>query len=171
MDPKLVILGEEIMTQDGEIIAIFVKEEVPPGLTAMQTITILREQGAFICVAHPFDRLRKGHWKPDILKEIVPYIDAIESFNARCMFPGDNHRARNFAKEYELLTTVGSDAHTTFEIGKARMFLTDFHDTESLKQSLSKATIQVSLSAPWMHLFSRYAAWHKKTGKILQDKN
>jgi predicted metal-dependent phosphoesterase TrpH len=162
VDPERVILGEEIMTQRGEILAIFIKEEVPAGLTPMQTIAILQEQGAFICIAHPFDRLRKGHWQPDILHEIIPYIDAIEVFNARCMFPGDNSRAKVFAHENGLLAIVGSDAHITYELGKARMILPAFHDAESLRDSLNKGEIRVSLSPAWVHLFSRYAKWRKR---------
>src|SRR5512140_1840648 len=47
IDPERVIVGEEIMTTRGEILAAFVAEEVPPGLSPEETIRTLREQGAF----------------------------------------------------------------------------------------------------------------------------
>src|SRR5215471_14927906 len=59
LDPELVIVGEEIMTTKGEILAAFVTEEIPPYLSPAKTIQRLKEQGAFISVSHPFDKLRK----------------------------------------------------------------------------------------------------------------
>jgi len=60
LDSELVIVGEEIMTTRGEILAAFVTEEVPPHLSPMETIQYLKDQSAFISVSHPFDRLRSG---------------------------------------------------------------------------------------------------------------
>ncbi|MFH2038005.1 MAG: PHP domain-containing protein [Chloroflexota bacterium] len=60
LDPFHIIVGEEIMTTCGEILAAFVQECVPAGLTQMQTIQLLRDQGAFISISHPFDKMRKG---------------------------------------------------------------------------------------------------------------
>lgn len=105
--PELTILGEEIMTTQGELLAYFVKEEVSPGLPPAETITQLRAQGAAISVSHPFDRLRKGAWREADLAAILPRVDAIEVFNARCIYPEDNARALAFAQEHAKLGTVG----------------------------------------------------------------
>ncbi len=51
--PDLVIVGEEIMTTHGEIIAYFVSEVVPRGLSPQETIRRLRDQGAVISIPHP----------------------------------------------------------------------------------------------------------------------
>ena len=80
LDPTRVIIGEEILTQDGELLAAYVTEEVPRGLPAAETIARLREQGAFISVSHPFDVMRSGHWEADNLLRILPLVDAIETF-------------------------------------------------------------------------------------------
>jgi predicted metal-dependent phosphoesterase TrpH len=58
--PELVIVGEEIMTTRGEILAAFVSEEVPMGLSPSETIRLLKDQGAFISVSHLFDKWRSG---------------------------------------------------------------------------------------------------------------
>ena len=55
LDPELVIVGEEILTTRGEILAAFVKEEIPARLSPQETIKRLKDQGAFISVSHPFD--------------------------------------------------------------------------------------------------------------------
>jgi predicted metal-dependent phosphoesterase TrpH len=165
MDPGRVIVGEEILTQEGELLAIFIKEEIPAGLLAREALARLREQEAFISVSHPFDWMRKGHWEQEALEEILPWVDAIETFNARCLWPGFNQRARQFAERHAIAGTVGSDAHAAFELGKATLHLPDFHDRNSLVEALKQAEEQVSLSAPWAHLSSRWAAWRKKRAR------
>ncbi len=162
LDPQRVIVGEEIMTTRGELLAAFVQEEIPAGLPPQEAITRLRAQGAFISVSHPFDRFRNGHWAlPDLL-DILPLVDAIETFNARCLWPGFNTQAQRFAQEHGIPGTVGSDAHAAFEVGRASLWLPDFHDAASLKAALREASpAQLTLSMPWVHLTSRYAVWKK----------
>lgn len=162
IDPGLVIPGEEILTQKGELLAAYLQEQVPPGLPPLETIERLRDQGAFISVSHPFDNLRKGHWHlPDLL-EIAPFIDAIEVFNARCMSRDFNQQAEIFAQEHDIAGTVGSDAHSTMEIGRAVMLLPEFSDAASLKSALPRAKFETRLSSPLIHFTSRYAVWYKQ---------
>jgi predicted metal-dependent phosphoesterase TrpH len=165
LDPERVIVGEEIATQGGELLAAFVREEIPPGLPPLEAIARLRQQGAFISVSHPFDRMRSGHWELPALLEITPLVDAIETFNARCMWPGFNRQAQEFALRRSIPGTAGSDAHVTREVGKALMLLPGFHDPESLRLSLPQVRFQASLSAPWIHFTSRYANLRKKMSK------
>ena len=162
LDPERVIIGEEILTRSGEMLAAFVKEQIPARLPALEAIAHLRAQGAFISVSHPFDVTRKGHWPlPDLL-EIAPLVDAIETFNARCYLTSFNTQAKEFARQHGLPGTAGSDAHTSYELGLATMLLPDFHDADSFKAALPQAQFETRLSSPWIHLTSRYATWVKK---------
>jgi len=162
IDPERVIVGEEIMTTEGELLAAFVQEEVPPGLSPEETIAPLRAQGAFISVSHPFDRMRSGHWTVESLRRILPLVDAIETFNARCMWPGFNRQAQRFAQAYGVPGTVGSDAHAVFELGRATLDLPPFHDAATLRAALPQARARLRLSAPWVHFTSRWAVWVKR---------
>lgn len=165
LDPGRILVGEEIMTTRGELLAAFVTEEIPRGLPPLEAIALLRQQSAFISVSHPFDALRNGHWElPDLL-EILPLVDAIETFNARCMSADYNTQAQAFANEHNLLGTAGSDAHAGFEIGRASMRLPEFHDAASLKAALAQAEFDVRLSSPLVHFASQYAKWYKKRHK------
>lgn len=164
IDPALIIVGEEIMTTRGEILAAFVSEEIPAGLTPQETIRRLREQGAFISVSHPFDVQRGGHWElPDLL-EIAPQVDAIETFNSRCIQPEFNLRAQDFAREHGLRGTVGSDAHTTQELGRSVLILEAFANADELRAVIGRAQADTHLSSPLIHLTSRYAVLIKKLG-------
>lgn len=162
LDPELVIMGEEIMTTRGELLAAFITMEVPPGLSPQETISRLREQGAFISVSHPFDVYRSGHWDPEDLLEIVPLVDAIEIFNSRCMVMGFNNQAAQFAQEHDLPGIAGSDAHTSFELGAATVLLPQFESPDGLRRVIRQGKIQARLSPAWVHLASRYASVRKK---------
>ena len=162
IDPELVIVGEEIMTTRGEILAAFVTEEIPRGLTPQETLRRLKDQGAFISVSHPFDRWRSGHWQVEDLLEILPEVDAIEVYNSRCMLARFNREAQEFAAKHNLAGTVGSDAHVTFELGKSLMVLEPFEDSSDLRRVIRNGTPSVKWSPPWIHFTSRYAVLYKK---------
>lgn len=162
LDPERIIVGEEIMTTRGEILAAYVTEEVPAGLSPQETIRRLREQGAFISVSHPFDRLRKGGWELSDLEEIVPLVDAIETFNSRCMSPRFNAEAEEFAHRNGIPRTVGSDAHAAFELGRSLLVVDPFHGPEELRAVIQRGVARVRWSPPWVHLVSRFATIRKK---------
>lgn len=167
LDPHRVIVGEEIDTTRGEILAAFVREEIPAGLSPQETIRRLRDQGAFISVSHPFDEWRHGHWREPDLLEILPHVDAIEVYNSRCMLPRFNRQARRFAEAHNLAGTVGSDAHAAFELGRSLLVLEPFEDAEGLRRVIRRAAQNVRWSPPWFHASSRYAVIYKKvTGSL-----
>jgi len=167
IDPELIIVGEEIMTTRGEILASFMTAEIPAGLTPQDTIRRLREQGAFISVSHPFDAQRSGHWdEPDLL-EILPLVDAIEVFNSRCMRPDYNVKAAEFARDHDMPGTVGSDAHAAFELGRAHLELPAFESGDGLRSVIRGCRAVTRLSSPWVHLTSRWATLLKRTGLAL----
>jgi len=166
MFPDRVIVGEEIETTQGELIGYFMSELVPPGLEPMAAIDRLREQGALISVAHPFDTTRTQHWDEDDLLAIAPHVDAIETFNARCLSNKPNQAAENFAKKHGLQETVGSDAHSLWEVGRATLMMPGFADAAGFAAGLAKAEKATRLSSPLVHLFSRYAVFYKKLRKI-----
>jgi len=162
LDPQHVIIGEEIMTTRGEILAAFVTEEIPAGLLPRETILHLRQQNAFISVSHPFDEWRSGGWQETDLLEILPLVDAIEIFNSRCMSAAFNRRALAFAEQHHVAGTVGSDAHAAFELGRSLVLLEPFDGPDELRKVIHMAQYQMRASSPWVHLTSRYAVLRKR---------
>ena len=162
LDPELVIVGEEILTTKGEILAAYVTEEIPPYLSPQETIQRFKDQGAFISVSHPFDKMRKGGWREEDLLEILPDVDAIEVFNSRCMNPKFNWDAKSFAKKHNIPGTVGSDAHAAFELGRSVLLLDQFEGPEELRAVIQTGIPTLKWSPPWVHLSSRYASIYKE---------
>ena len=161
--PDLIIVGEEIMTTHGELIAYFVKEEVPRDLSPQETIRRLREQGAVIAIPHPLDSLRNSAMGMANVLEVIDLVDAIEVRNARCVRPQDNLAALALAQERGLLITAGSDAHIPFELGHCYVEMPAFEDdAESFVDALQTAKPMGKESPFWPHLMSTWAKWRKR---------
>lgn len=164
LDPERVIVGEEILTTEGELLGYFLTEEVPAGLTPRETIDRLRRQGAVISVSHPFDHTRHGAWQEDRLRAILHLVDALETFNARATSKRPNEKAARWALQAGLPGLAGSDAHAPFEVGRGLTRLPPFHDADSFRAALGAAQLVRRRSPAWVHLASRYAVWRKRLG-------
>lgn len=162
LDPDRIIVGEEIFTNKGELLGYYMSELVPARLEPMEAIERLRAQGAVISVSHPLDPMRGGAWEEADLREILPYVDAIEVFNARSLTQAANDRALALAREAGLPGTAGSDSHAYLEVGRTRLRLPHFHDAAGLRAALQQAEVIGRLSSPLVHFFSRYASLHKR---------
>ena len=163
MAPDLVIVGEEINTTHGEIIAYFMTEEVPKKLSPQETIARLRAQGAVISIPHPLDSLRRTAMGLENVLTIIDQVDALEVLNARCVLPKDNDNAAALAVKHGKLQTAGSDAHTTFEIGRCYLEMPPFEDNaQSFLAALKQAKPQGTTSPFWPHFMSTYAKLRKR---------
>jgi predicted metal-dependent phosphoesterase TrpH len=162
--PIPVIVGEEVMTTRGEIVGLFLRRPVPPGLPPEESIERIHAQGGVVYVPHPFDRLRDSALDRQALIGVLDQVDALEVLNARVMLAGDNGRAAALAAARGLLATAGSDAHTAREIGRTWVELPGFNDASSFLAALAQAKVGGRVSPPWVHLGSRYAHWAKRLG-------
>ena len=113
-----IIVGEEIRTADGDIIAAFLERAVPPGLSAAETIVAIREQGGLVGIPHPFDRFRGSLMRDARMAALAPVVDWIETHNAR-LVGGGNDLAVDFARTHHLPGVAVSDAHSVLEVGVA----------------------------------------------------
>ena len=148
-----VIPGEEIKTTMGEVIGLFLQEEIPKGLGPEETFDRIRDQGGIIVIPHPFDRFRKR--TALLLHNVEPPKDAlIEVLNARYISWRFYEEALAYAREKNLPMVAGSDAHTPVEVAKAWTEVPEFSDLEELYDHLKKGrtTPRGGLSNPLVHL-------------------
>ena len=165
--PELVVPGIELLTTKGELLAYFVTAEVPARLEPLRAIDLLRAQGAVISVSHPFDHKRGARWSAADLAQILPHVDALETFNARCVTRGMNPLATLAAFDAALPATAGSDAHGYSEVGIAGLLLPDFANANELCTALRSAQIFGRRSSVAAHLASRWAALRSRaSGKL-----
>jgi hypothetical protein len=140
-----VLVGEEIRTRDGDLIAVFLSEAVPPGLSAAESIAAIREQGGLVGIPHPFDRFRGSISKGEAIRSLealAASVDWVESWNARLMFGDGNARASELALAAGVPGVAVSDAHTTLEVGVASTLLQgDASTPEGLRSALAAGPI------------------------------
>ena len=122
-DGLTVIVGEEVKTADGDLIAVFLERAVAPGRPARETIAEVREQGGLVGIPHPFDRFRGSMLKDPRLEAMGGLVDWVEAHNARIVGGTGNERAAAFARELGLPGIAVSDAHSTLEVGVAYTML------------------------------------------------
>jgi hypothetical protein len=137
----IVIPGEEVKTDgQGEVIGLFLEQEIPRGLSFADTLEAIREQGGLVYLPHPFDRM---HSIPDpaTLHRHLAEIDVFEVFNARLLRDTFNDEALRFARKYGLLQGAGSDAHVLQGVGTGAVRMRRFEGPEEFLLSLRTAEI------------------------------
>ena len=137
----VVIPGEEVKTDhQGEVIGLFLQEEIPRGLSFADTVAAIREQGGLVYLPHPFDRL---HAIPDpaTIHRHLSEIDVFEVYNARLLRDSFNDEALRFARKYRLLQGAGSDAHVLQGVGTGAVRMRRFDGPEEFLLSLRSAEI------------------------------
>jgi predicted metal-dependent phosphoesterase TrpH len=156
--PFPVIVGQEISTLHGEMTGLFLEEQVPRDLSALETLGLVKEQGGLVGVPHPFDRLRPESLERQVLEEIGGELDFVEGLNGRVTLPEDNRRAQEFARRKGVPCTAGSDAHIAYELGHAYLEMDHFDGSkEQFLSELPRARIGGGSSPFWVHFFSLYA--------------
>jgi predicted metal-dependent phosphoesterase TrpH/glycosyltransferase involved in cell wall biosynthesis len=136
-----VIPGEEVKTdRDGEVIGLFLREEIPRGMSFADTVAAIREQEGVVYVPHPFDRMHSIP-APATLHRHLPEIDVLEVYNARLLFDTYNDEALRFARKYGLLQGAGSDAHVLQGVGTGALRMRRFEGPEEFLLSLRTATV------------------------------
>jgi predicted metal-dependent phosphoesterase TrpH len=148
----VVIPGEEIKTdEDGEVIGLFLREEIPRGLSFADTVDAIHTQGGLVYVPHPFDRVHAIPSASTLHRHLAD-IDVLEVYNARLLFETYNDEALRFARKYNLTAGAGSDAHVLQGVGTGAVrmrrfqgpeeFLVSLHSAEVLRRPKSLAYLQ-----------------------------
>jgi len=165
------IAGEEIDTGEGEVIGLFLSDQIPRGLGFNETVDRIREQGGIVYCPHPFDPFRKGVGD----EEKVSRCDVVEVFNSRTLFRMFDEKAAKVADAYHKPRCVGSDAHLPSEIGNSCLVFDESHvfdespslvctDPKRFLKTLSRATFYTRKTS----LFSRFAPTIVKMYNVLR---
>ena len=167
--PFRVIVGEEIKSQDGEIIGLFLQEAIPRGLPSLETVQRIKEQGGLVSVPHPFDHFRRSVIERHALQEIVSYVDIVETFNARNTLQRDNRKALELALEHGILMSAVSDSHTPVEVGRTYVEISDFDGTPAgLREALAQANQVRRQITPLIHFLTAFTKVQKRLARLGQ---
>ncbi|NLI73835.1 MAG: PHP domain-containing protein [Euryarchaeota archaeon] len=139
-----VVKGEEVTTTDGEILALFIEEEIPAGLSAAETIDLIREQGGLTVAPHPFSL----HC-PSLKHKIEELdLDGIEVLNGGHIDDYSNPKAEEIAQSGRWARLGGSDSHYIKTIGYTYTHF-EGNTAEELRHSiLNKTTSAGGITIP-----------------------
>jgi predicted metal-dependent phosphoesterase TrpH len=137
----IVIPGEEIKTDgQGEVIGLFLREEIPRGMSFADTVTAIKAQGGLVYLPHPFDRMHSIP-EPATIQRNLADIDVFEVYNARLLFEAYNEEALRFARKYNLTPGAGSDAHVLQGVGTGALRMRAFEGPDQFLLSLRSAQV------------------------------
>jgi predicted metal-dependent phosphoesterase TrpH/SAM-dependent methyltransferase len=164
--PFKVLIGQEILTSEGEVVGFFLKESIDSGLSMEETIRRIKRQGGISYLPHPLDMTTRKTSVTNLnLRKTAESVDIIEVHNGRTIIPSDNKKALNLANENQKIMGVGSDAHTIYEIGRNYLEMDDFETSNEFLQSLQRATLVKSTVMPWIFLVTKWQRFKKKQQK------
>ncbi len=112
-----IIVGEEIMTQEGEIIGLYLNSVIPSMLTAKETVQLIHRQGGLVYIPHPFETVRKGITL-ETLEIIKDQVDIIEIHNGRAVLQNCSKQASEWAANNTIPAAASSDSHGPSGWGK-----------------------------------------------------
>lgn len=163
MAPFKIIVAAEIMTTIGELMGLFLTEEVPRGLSAGETIARIKSQGGLVNIPHPFGRWPFDNFQKLTSPEILSQVDIIEVFNSRAPTRSSSAKAWQLAQKFELPASAGSDAHTLGEIGRAYVEMPQFNGPDDFLRALAQGRIVGRRSSPLIHFASTWARIRKRS--------
>jgi predicted metal-dependent phosphoesterase TrpH len=145
------IVGEEIRTQAGEVIGLFLAERIPYVLPLREAVARIRKQGGLVYLPHPYDLVRhslRGHADELCADGLA---DVVEVFNAKVADQALNDRAAALAARWAVPGGAGSDAHDPAGIGAAYLEMPDFDGPASFLDAMRGARIvgEFRGHAPW----------------------
>ena len=147
-----VIIGEEIFTEKGEVIGLFLQSKIEPGLSVRETLLEIKKQGGVVYIPHPYDEKRHKTVLPETeISKNVDLIDVIEIHNGRNEKKYFSNKQLSIANQFsDIYQLVGSDAHTFIELGRNYNIIKAFNTPQEFIQNLKdvkhikKECIQIS---------------------------
>ncbi len=154
--PKNIIVGEEIMTNTGEIIGLFIDKKIESGLSIEETVTEIKQQSGLCYIPHPLEKLRNGlSWEN--LEKIKQNIDILEVGNGRAVNKKNYKKLVSWAEQNAISIASSSDAHGKRGLGRS---YTDVAvneiNSKNLIKSLATARLNIKYPSIIEFLYPKY---------------
>ncbi len=152
--PDRVLVGEEITCRCGtHLIGLFLSHRVPGDLSVEECAERIRDQGGIVYAPHPYAYAMRSRQHAE---RALAVADAVEVFNSRAFLRRWNRRAAFAAACRSLPALAGSDAHFSWELGRAFTRMPAFDSVAAFREALrSVQPVGVKTGTPWIHVASR----------------
>ena len=172
--PLEVIVGEEITTRGGHLLALFVERRIRPWASLRSSIARVHEQGGLAIIAHPlvpYPLCASGRSIRRLLDEPDPLFrpDAIEVFNPTTARMRWGSQVPDFAAEVGLPAVAGSDAHVASDVGHAFTTFDGRTAAELRAQIVAGATGWQGTPYSWRKQWSTFRGQLGKNALAVRD--
>ena len=152
--PFKVIVGEEIFSEEGEVIGLLLKKRISPGLSFKETIHQIKAQGGVVYFPHPIPGLRKSKVSTKVILENAHLIEIVELFNSRTLFQDAKEYKwiMDLAEKNNWVVAAGSDAHTAWELGNVILEVEDFENSQQFLKNLASARFNLKKTPQWVRI-------------------
>jgi predicted metal-dependent phosphoesterase TrpH len=146
-----IIVGSETCSNRGDVIGLFLNEEIK-SRSPLDVIDEIKAQGGIVIIPHPFDNMRSSTFHPTY--KCVGSIDAVEGFNARCINQKYNMFAVDYGEIYSVTLIGSSDAHCANEIANG---WTEIEDSDNIRDAILNGNTTIRGNKSWImnHVFSK----------------
>lgn len=159
------IVGEEIMTTQGELIGLFLTKLVEPGQTARATAQAIREQGGVVYLPHPFETLRHGV-QAEVLDAMPELIDIVEVHNGRAVLQDRSSQALTWSALHKKPTAASSDAHGLLGIGHTYTVVGQPLTQDTLGSVLTQAQLIKARPPLWSLTYPKFNRFRNKLRRV-----
>lgn len=143
--PQLAIAGEEVKTQEGEVIGLFISDRIAPFMRAEDVMDAIHAMGGLVYLPHPLDR-RRANFRAERVVQLAPRVDIIETYNPWAD-QSANQAAARLANELDKPAATGSDSHSAAELGRSWMEMEAYADPQDFLAKLRSARHVVTASS------------------------
>lgn len=146
-DPSLprVIPGVEVFTKDGEVIGLYVQEDIPKGTPLTEAVERIRRAGGVVYLPHPFDVFRRGAVCSAERENAAALSEVIEVANGRALGPRAGAKSVELATRHGKPRGAGSDAHHEGEVGRSYVVVSELPTRNTLVDLLATGSVENTL--------------------------
>lgn len=156
-----VIVGEEVMTDSGEIIGLFLNKKIEPFQSPELTVKQIKEQNGIVYLPHPYDEKRyKTVLKEEKQIKLKDEIDFIEIHNGRNISEKYSDKQKDIQQKLKITPIIGSDAHTFIELGRNYIEIeyTNIEDFKNnMKDIVEKSVFHKKKCIKLAHTITKFA--------------
>jgi predicted metal-dependent phosphoesterase TrpH len=136
-----IIVGQEITTSQGELIGLYLTQEIPIGVSPREAVERIRQQGGLVYLPHPYEQLQRHGMNQSAINQIIEDVDIIETYNSRTISLLARRKAVTLATTHQIAQAGSSDAHGKKGLGRTATVINKPPTKQNLVELLQRGRI------------------------------
>ncbi|MDP8255705.1 MAG: PHP domain-containing protein [Candidatus Alcyoniella australis] len=170
------IVGQETSTRQGELLGLFLQQEVPSGLELRDTAELIREQGGLVYLPHPMAMLAWDRVKRRDHGRIIDLVDIVEAVNGRNFIPRHDAMAWAWGAAAQKALAASTDAHTSNALGRIYQRIEPFEGPADFLDKMQRAQLVIERRANPLYtaltvLYLYPNLWYRRLYRMLYGRS